>query len=74
LPLGEHASIEAVYFGLRCSQKNIKTIREILKEDIAYFQMKEDDKDIFKLVEVPLNEKAKAMLEATSEVETEIVD
>ncbi|WP_320054768.1 DUF2971 domain-containing protein [uncultured Acetobacteroides sp.] len=65
LPLGEHASIEAVYFGLRCSPRDIKTIREILKEEVAYYQMKEDDEDIFKLVEVPLNDRAKAMLKAT---------
>lgn len=70
LPLGEYATIEAVYFGLKCSPKDIKTIRGILKEDVAYFQMKEDDEDVYKLVEVPLNDRAKAMLEATSEVET----
>lgn len=70
LPLGEYTTIEVVYFGLKCSPKDKKTIRGILKEDVAYFQMKEDEEDIFKLVEEPLNDRAKAMLEATREVET----
>lgn len=74
LPLGENGNVEAVFFGLRCPEKDVATIRGILGEDVAFFQMKEDEEDIFKLVEVPLNEKAKAMLEATREVETEIVD
>ncbi len=71
LPLGENGYIEAVYFGLRCPQKDMDTIRGILKEEVAYFKMKEDEEDIFKLVEVPQNDKAKAMLEAASKVEVE---
>lgn len=74
LPLGKHASIEAVYFGLRCPAKDIDTIKAILGDDVSYLQMKEDDEDIFKLVEMPLNDKAKAMLEAASEVVAEIVE
>ena len=64
LPLGKNGNVEAVYFGLKCPKKDIETIRGILTEDVAYFQMKEDDEDIFKLVEVPLNQKAKALLAA----------
>lgn len=66
LPLGENGNVEAVYFGLKCPKKDIETIRGILTEDVAYFQMKEDDEDIFKLVEVPLNQKAEALLAAAA--------
>jgi hypothetical protein len=66
LPLGKNGNVEAVYFGLKCPPKDIETIRGILTEDVAYFQMKEDDEDIFKLVEVPLNQKAEALLAAAA--------
>ena len=72
--LDESSSIEAVYFGLKCIKQNRNKVTKILGDDVAYFQMKEDDEDIFKLVEVPMNKKAEEMLEATSKVETEIVD
>ena len=71
LPLGENGNVEAVYFGLRCPQKDMDTIRGILKEEVAYFQMKEDEEDIFNLVEVPKNKKAEEMLEAASKVVAE---
>lgn len=74
LPLGKHASIEAIYFGLRCPAKDIDTIKAILGDDVAYFKMKVDDEDLFKLVEIPLNDKAKAMVEAASEMVAEIVE
>jgi hypothetical protein len=66
LPLGQNGNVEAVYFGLKCPQKDIETIRGILTEDVAYFQMKEDDEDIFMLVEAPLNQKAEALLAAAA--------
>ena len=71
LPLGENGKIEAVYFGLKCIKRNSNKVKKILGDDVAYFQMNEDEEDIFKLVEVPQNDKAKAMLEATSKVEVE---
>lgn len=74
LPLGDKGNIEAIYFGIQCPEKDIDTIKAILGDHVAYFKMKEDDEDIFKLVEVPLNDKAKAMLEAASEVVAEIVE
>jgi hypothetical protein len=66
IPLDKSSCIEAVYFGLKCIIQNRKRVRKILGEEVAYFQMKEDDEDIFKLVEVPLNQKAEALLAAAA--------
>lgn len=74
LPLGDKGNIEAIYFGIQCPEKDIDTIKAILGDHVAYFKMKVDDEDLFKLVEMPLNDKAKAMLEAASEVVAEIVE
>lgn len=50
IPLGD-SNIESIYFGYKCPDEHIKTIRNILssKKNITYFKMKSDYADIYKL-------------------------
>ena len=41
IPLGKHGHVEAIYFGLNCSESNKKMIKKILKgKKVKYFNMK----------------------------------
>lgn len=50
IPLG-NSKIESIYFGYKCPEEHIKTIRNILsdKENITYFKMQSDYSDVYKL-------------------------
>lgn len=56
IPLDQNSHIESIYFGYKCSQKRIDTIRKILSNDpsIKFFVMKSDFNDIYNLVPVEL--------------------
>lgn len=51
VPLDDASYIKCIYFGYKCDDKNIRTIKKILanKPDIKYYKMKSDYKDIFRL-------------------------
>ena len=52
IPLDKDSCIEAIYFGCRCEQKTINTIKNLFsKTDTPpkFYQMKSDSKDIFHL-------------------------
>ena len=51
IPLDDKSYIDSIYFGYKCSEKNIKRIREILSRynNIKYFKMSSDFSDIWKL-------------------------
>lgn len=51
VPLDDASYIKCIYFGYKCDDKNIRTIKKILanKPEIEYYKMKSDYKDIFRL-------------------------
>ena len=56
IPIDEESSIDEVYFGYRCSEETIKTVRNALSyvSGIKYFKMSSDYKDIYKLKATPI--------------------
>lgn len=56
IPLDQNSHIESIYFGYKCSQKKMDTIRKILSydPDIKFFVMKSNFNDIYNLVPVEL--------------------
>lgn len=54
LPMGKHCQIEAIYFGLNCSDRNKKIIKKLLKSNkIEYYNMIIDADRYFELSFVP---------------------
>ena len=51
IPLDEDSCIDSIYFGYKCSEKNIETIKRILSKNsnIKYFKMASDYNDILRL-------------------------
>ena len=51
IPLDKDSTIKAVYFGLRCQEQTIETVKNILREekDITFYKMKKNPKNIYKL-------------------------
>lgn len=41
--------IEAIYFGYRCVESNVKNIMQILGEGVQYFKMDYDPNNVYKL-------------------------
>ena len=56
LSFSQNSHIESIYFGYKCSQKKMDTIRKILSydPDIKFFVMKSNFNDIYNLVPVEL--------------------
>jgi len=56
IPLDPESSIKAVYFGYRCNEDTIRTVRNALanKPDIQYFKMDSDYTDIYRLKAIPI--------------------
>lgn len=52
IPLDEDSHIEAIYFGYRCSDKRVQTIRRIManKPNIQYYKMNSCYGDIYNLI------------------------
>lgn len=53
IPLGD-SKIKSIYFGYRCPQKHIDTIKHILGKDIQYYKMESDYTNIFRLTPKPI--------------------
>lgn len=56
IPLDPESSLKAVYFGYRCNEDTIRTVRNALanKPDIQYFKMDSDYADIYRLKAIPI--------------------
>lgn len=53
IPLKD-SKIKSIYFGYRCPQKHIDTIKHILGENIQYYKMESDYTDILRLIPKPI--------------------
>lgn len=50
IPMGSFCKIEAIYFGVRASEQNIATIKQILKnENVKYYKMSSSPDDIYNI-------------------------
>lgn len=49
IPLDKNSMIEAIYFGYRCVESNVKNIMQILGEGVQYFKMDYDPNNVYKL-------------------------
>jgi hypothetical protein len=50
IPMGSFCRIEAIYFGVRASEQNIATIKQILKnENVKYYKMSSTPTDIYNI-------------------------
>jgi len=67
LPLGDHGKVEAIYFGMKCTGRDINCIRGILGEEVAYYKMKQHNNDFFQLIAIPLNKRAEELLQEDEE-------
>jgi hypothetical protein len=56
IPIDEKSTIESVYFGYRCPDKKIQTIKNALSNypEIKYFQMRSNYNDIYRLNAIPV--------------------
>lgn len=54
IPMGDSCRIDAIYFGVKCNDNNIKTIKNILKDtDINFYRMDYSINDVFNLKAKP---------------------
>ncbi len=58
VPLKDMIRIKSIYFGYRCSHRNMKTIKNILshKENIKYYKMKSSVDDVYHLFPVEMTD------------------
>lgn len=56
IPLDKESTIEAVYFGYRCSDETIKTVKNALAKysGIQFYKMNSDYNDIYRLMAKPI--------------------
>lgn len=56
IPLDEDSSITAIYFGYRCPEETVKTIKNALAihAEIQYYKMISDYNDIYRLKAIPI--------------------
>lgn len=55
IPMGSECTIEAVYFGKRCDEHSIRTIKAILRStNVHYYKMVSEIDDIFNLNVIPV--------------------
>lgn len=54
IPLGDSCRIDAIYFGVKCNDNNIRTIKKILKDtDISFYRMDYNINDVYNLKAIP---------------------
>jgi hypothetical protein len=54
IPLGDSCRIDAIYFGVKCNDNNIRTIKNILKDtDISFYRMDYNINDVYNLKAIP---------------------
>ena len=56
IPLDEDSSIKAIYFGYRCPEETVKTIKNALANhaEVQYYKMISDYNDIYRLKAIPI--------------------